>query len=345
VVKAVNATIPCDTAIDSKGYKPLINGDKIRIDITDVGNWSYVYLWSAVYLDRQTLNDTAITWQNGMIFNVSLNEETLWENVRVPSLSQVFPSSLDLYGWIFHAIGGNGYWNSFGNWSDSLWNTGIDTAFSLAINDGVVALYYDDHLGDRLYSQVSKDTGVFLERHSVSSSASAMGECECDLKIIDSNIPGILDLPLSPMPLSPRVPTELSCSISKNTITQGDGIVVSGSINVSLSGKTVTLTYKKPDESTLNRTVTTGSDGSYSDSYTPDAAGSWSVTASWIGDSLHNGATSSTRSLTVNSVTFILFTPFGIALMGGAIILIIIIIVVLMRGKSKIKLASQIIDF
>jgi len=57
-----------------------------------------------------------------------------------------------------------------------------------------------------------------------------------------------------------------------------------------------------------------------------------SVSASWTGDTLYNGATSSTRSLTVNSVTFILFTPFGIALLGGAIILIIIV-AVLRRGK------------
>jgi hypothetical protein len=133
-----------------------------------------------------------------------------------------------------------------------------------------------------------------------------------------------------------RAPTELSCSVSKNTITQGDGIVVSGSINVSLSGKTVTLTYKKPDESILNRTVTTGSDGSYSDSYTPDAAGTWSVTASWTGDSTHNGATSSTRSLTVNSVTFILFTPLGMALTGGIILLAVIVVLLILRRRPKI---------
>jgi hypothetical protein len=131
-------------------------------------------------------------------------------------------------------------------------------------------------------------------------------------------------------------PTELFCSVSKNTITQGDGIVVSGSINVSLSGKTVTLTYIKPDESILNRTVTTGSDGSYSDSYNPDAAGTWSVTASWTGDSTHNGATSSTRSLTVNSVTFILFSPLGMALTGGIILLAVIVVLLILRRRPKI---------
>jgi hypothetical protein len=136
----------------------------------------------------------------------------------------------------------------------------------------------------------------------------------------------------TPVPVA-KMPSALSCYISKDTITQGESIVVSGSINVTLSGKTVTLTYRKPDGSTMNRTVTTGSDGSYSDSYIPDAAGSWSVTASWTGDSAYDGATSSMRSLVVNSVTFILFTPFGMALLGGVIILIIIVIVVLRRGK------------
>jgi hypothetical protein len=142
------------------------------------------------------------------------------------------------------------------------------------------------------------------------------------LKIIETNIVA-------------KMPSALSCSISKDTITRGENIVVSGSINVSLSGKTVTLTYKKPDSSTMNRTVATGSDGSYSDSYNPDASGSWSVTASWTGDSAYDGATSSMLSLTVNSVTFILFTPFGMVLIGGAIIIIVVVIVILILGKRQ----------
>jgi len=93
--------------------------------------------------------------------------------------------------------------------------------------------------------------------------------------------------------------TELSCFVSKDIITEGNSIVVSGSIKATLTGKTITLTYKKPNGSTLNRTATTGSDGSYSDSYTPDATGSWSVTASWDGDSAHSGTTSSSKSFIV----------------------------------------------
>jgi len=139
-----------------------------------------------------------------------------------------------------------------------------------------------------------------------------------------------------------KMMTELSCSVSKDTITQGDSIVISGSLNVTLSGKTVTLTYKKPDGSTFNRTITTGSDGSYSDSYTPDVAGSWSVTASWEGDSTYYGANSSTRSLTVNSATFILFTPLGMALTGGIILLAVIVAVLVLRRRPKMPESKEI---
>lgn len=131
-----------------------------------------------------------------------------------------------------------------------------------------------------------------------------------------------------------KIPSALSCSVSKDTVTQGESIVVSGSINLTLSGITVTLTYKKPNSSTMNRTVTTGSDGSYSDSYTSDATGSWSVSASWPGDTTHIGATSSSQSFMVNAIPFI-ETPLGMALIGGGIILIVIVAVVWVLRRRK----------
>jgi len=90
-----------------------------------------------------------------------------------------------------------------------------------------------------------------------------------------------------------KISTTISCSVSPSEVTEGDSITVSGSISPTVSGKTITLTYKKPDGSTFDRTVTTGSDGSYSDSYKSEAIGSWSVSASWAGDSTHEGASSS----------------------------------------------------
>jgi hypothetical protein len=130
-----------------------------------------------------------------------------------------------------------------------------------------------------------------------------------------------------------KMATELSCSVSKNALTEGDSITVSGSLSVPLSGKTVTLTYRKPDGSTLNRTVTTGSNGGYSDSYTPDATGLWSIAASWEGDFTHSGATSSSRSFTVTPKSFI-ETPLGMATVGIGIIAAIAAIVLVLRHRK-----------
>ena len=45
--------------------------------------------------------------------------------------------------------------------------------------------------------------------------------------------------------------------------------------------------------------MTTEIDGSFSDSFNLDVTGSWSVKASWTGDSIHEGSTSSSKSFTV----------------------------------------------
>ncbi|MBA7493011.1 hypothetical protein ES702_03566 [subsurface metagenome] len=96
-----------------------------------------------------------------------------------------------------------------------------------------------------------------------------------------------------------KILTPISCSTSSSEINLEDSITVSGAISSAFSGKTVTLTFTKPDGSTFTRTVSTDSDGSYSDTYTPDADGAWSVTASWNGDSTHESASSSSKSFTV----------------------------------------------
>lgn len=97
----------------------------------------------------------------------------------------------------------------------------------------------------------------------------------------------------------PRAQSSITCSASPSTITLGSSVTVSGSISPSHAGVAVSLTYTKPDATTIARTATTTSAGSYSDVYTPDMAGSWTVIASWDGDSDHLGATSSHAHLTV----------------------------------------------
>lgn len=106
-----------------------------------------------------------------------------------------------------------------------------------------------------------------------------------------------------------KISTALTCSLLTTSITLGDALTVSGIINPALSGTTVTVTYTKPDESTFNRTIITDSGGSYNDTYTPAAMGSWSVLARWNGDATYTGATSLLKFFIVsqNSTTISCF--------------------------------------
>ncbi len=126
-----------------------------------------------------------------------------------------------------------------------------------------------------------------------------------------------------------HVSTTISCTAPGSWITEGDSVTISGSISPPLSGETVTLTYKSPDGTTSTRTVTSGSDGSYSDLCKPDVAGTWEVAASWVRD-----GTKQARVLESFGVThaFTWTTPIG----GVAVaaIAIVAVIVVLRRRRT-----------
>ena len=109
-----------------------------------------------------------------------------------------------------------------------------------------------------------------------------------------------------------KISTTVACSVSPSEVTEGGSVTVSGSTNPAVTSAAITLTYKKPDATTFTRAVTTGSGGSYSDTYKPDAAGSWSVSASWAGDSTHEGTSSLSTSFTVKkSGCFIATATYG----------------------------------
>lgn len=135
-----------------------------------------------------------------------------------------------------------------------------------------------------------------------------------------------------------KVPTTISCSASPSEVTQGGSVTVSGSISPVVSGATVILVYTKPDGTTLTRTAITGSDGSYSDSYRPDATGSWSVAASWYGDATRDGSLSSTKAFTVKE------PPIICPIMLVLILALVIIVLILTRGRGrKVKLLGLIL--
>jgi hypothetical protein len=113
-------------------------------------------------------------------------------------------------------------------------------------------------------------------------------------------------------PVTVKVSTTITCTVSPSEVTVGGSVAVSGSISPAVSGATVTLTYTKPDATIITRAATSGSGGSYSDTYKHEVTGSWSVSASWAGDSTHAGASTSSTSFTVKkSGCFIATATYG----------------------------------
>lgn len=96
-----------------------------------------------------------------------------------------------------------------------------------------------------------------------------------------------------------KTSTTISITLSSSEVTKGGSITVSGSIRPAVSGAELSITFTKPDGSTFLRTTTTGSDGSYSDYYSPTETGSWNVKASWEGNTVHEGSTSQTLEFSV----------------------------------------------
>ena len=96
--------------------------------------------------------------------------------------------------------------------------------------------------------------------------------------------------------------TSISLTLSLSSVSVGSAVVLSGSIAPSPGAVQVTLSSSRDSGSTWTMAVTlmTDSAGSYSTSWSPQYPGSYSLQASWSGNSQFKGSTSSPpNSLTV----------------------------------------------
>ena len=103
----------------------------------------------------------------------------------------------------------------------------------------------------------------------------------------------------------PSTPTAIDLSLSTTSAVLGNELTVSGTILPSVAGlnpvenASISLTYTNPDGTNRVRTVTSGADGSFSDVFSPNVAGSWTVVASFAGDPTYLGSTSFPVTFTV----------------------------------------------
>lgn len=99
-------------------------------------------------------------------------------------------------------------------------------------------------------------------------------------------------------PLASKQASTITCVVSSANIKIGESLTVSGTVSPAVGGASVTLLYKM-GSTEVTRQATTGSDAKYSDKYSPSAAGSWTVTASWMGNAQYGGASSQQAAFTV----------------------------------------------
>jgi len=116
-------------------------------------------------------------------------------------------------------------------------------------------------------------------------------------------------------------PESITCIASSSTITEGETMLLSGTITPSRS-ILVTLKMVRPDGTWYTVNLVTGVDGSYSHRFSPDRVGVWSASAT----------AGSTASPTVNFEVKAKATPWTptlmviIALVGAAVVLVVILL-------------------
>jgi len=100
-----------------------------------------------------------------------------------------------------------------------------------------------------------------------------------------------------------KVPSTITCSVDPSSITLGESVIISGSINPARSAE-VTIEISSDDGKTWTSlpTVTSKLDGIYECEWKPAVAGSYNIKASWEGDCSYFGDSSGIVTVSVISV-------------------------------------------
>lgn len=134
-----------------------------------------------------------------------------------------------------------------------------------------------------------------------------------------------------------KLSSSISITASPTSITVGESITISGSINLTRVGATVTILYRMVGETwdTLAIVITNGN-SQYSYTWTPRASGTYEVKASWPGDESTLPDESDVQTITVHGEPLWNLLPF-VAAGVVAILAIVGIVLVLLRVKKPKK--------
>ena len=124
-----------------------------------------------------------------------------------------------------------------------------------------------------------------------------------------------------------KAPTVISITVSPGSVDEGSSVKISGSISPALTGALISITLTRPDGSTVLRS-STSSDGIFSDTYTPDSIGRWTVKASWLGNENYLECTSEQSNFTVSK-------PFPLALVVSVIAAVGVVGYLVLKARRK----------
>jgi len=92
--------------------------------------------------------------------------------------------------------------------------------------------------------------------------------------------------------VSAKKPSSISLEVLTPVVNIGDKARVKGKLTPAIAGVEITITYTKPDGTTITHKVKTDANGEFADEITVNMAGVWKVKASWPGNEQYEGATS-----------------------------------------------------
>jgi hypothetical protein len=96
-----------------------------------------------------------------------------------------------------------------------------------------------------------------------------------------------------------RQSSSISISLNPATVTLGEDVTILGVVSPAQRG-TVILRYTRPEGLTFIASLTTGSNGAFTYSFKPDEPGTWSFSATLIGDTDYLGSSSGPATMKVN---------------------------------------------
>jgi PKD repeat protein len=130
--------------------------------------------------------------------------------------------------------------------------------------------------------------------------------------------------------------SSLTVDASSIVVTLGDSTIISGTLTPTLQGKTITLQYQLVGQSwTTLGTATTDAQSSYQFTWTPTAAGTYEIQATWQGDTNTEAYQSDIETITVQEAQTQAIPTEYVAITIALAVILIAVVVYLLRFRKR----------